>query len=659
MKYDNVALNVLRGLSLDMITNAKSGHPGICLSAAPMLYTLYTRHLVSDPRNPTWINRDRFVLSAGHASALYYSLLHLAGFSLPLEQLRQFRQLDSLTPGHPEYGHTPGVDASAGPLGQGISQAVGLAMAESHLAAIYKDGDKLVNHYTYVLCGDGCLEEGISQESIALAGLYKLNKLILIYDRNDCTLDGPLSDSSNEDIRKRFEASNWNVLFVEDANDIEEIDRAITLAKKAKEKPTVIVCHSVIGYGSPYSGSNVSHGKAFSKEEVIKTKENLGVPFFPFEVPSEAYIAFRETFAKRGEEAYRKYETDVKLYKITNPKEYETFESLMDNDISPYVFKEAPSYPIGYKEATRNVSQAYLNLASQEVRNLFGGSADVAESVKTHVKTFSDYSDTNRAGENIRFGIREFAMGCLQNGILLHRGLRTYVGSFLVFADYMKPAIRMAAMEKLPAVYLFSHDSIAVGEDGPTHQPIEQLTMLRTIPDVTVFRPSDAIEMAAGYRLALCSKDRPTCLILSRQGLVNNPGSDFHKAMLGGYVVSPEKEKAMLTVLASGSEVNTAVAAQKILLSDGIDIRVVSMPAFDLFDRQSNEYKEEVYNNPYEKRVFIEMGKGDMLYKYAHNVISVEEYGLSAPAEEVIKRYGFDPESIADKLRKLVSKDEI
>ena len=655
MKYDKIALASLRGLSLDVITKANSGHPGMCLSAAPILYTLFTRHLISDIDDPKWMNRDRFVMSAGHGSALLYSLLHLAGYKITMEQLRQFRQLGSLTPGHPEYGHTPGIDATSGPLGQGISQAVGMAMAEAHLSAIYPEGSRLINHYTYCLTGDGCLEEGISQEAITYAGLQKLNKLVLLYDRNNCTLDGPLSNSSNEDIRQRFESTHWNVLEIADGNDIESIDKAILLAKTAKEKPTIIICHTVIGYGSSLAGSAESHGKAFSPEEVVKTKESLGVSFPAFEVPEEAYLAFRETFVVRGKKTHDAYDEDIRQYANAHPKDFELFESLKNNDISTYLFDGAPHYPDGFKDATRNTSNAFLNLVADEVPNLFGGSADVASSVKTKVKKFSDFTPENRAGCNINFGIREFAMAGIQNGILLHGGLRTYIGSFFVFSDYMKPAIRMAAMEKIPAIYLFSHDSIAVGEDGPTHQPIEQLTMLRTIPDLTVIRPGDAIEVAAAYKIAFSSIDRPTAIILSRQALPNNPGSSYQGSLKGGYIVSKEQHDPRLVLIATGSEVSLAIQIQSMLLSDGIDTRVVSLPSFDIFDRQSKEYQESILGKDYDKRVFLEMGKSDILYKYAKHVFGIDEFGESAPAKDVIRDYGFTPEAMAEKIHTLLN----
>lgn len=656
MKYDKIALASLRGLSLDMITKAKSGHPGMCLSAASILYTLFTRHLNASNKDPKWINRDRFVLSAGHGSALLYALLHLANYPITMDQLKEFRQLDSLTPGHPEYGLTPGIDASAGPLGQGLAQAVGLAMAESHLQAIYPEGERLINHYTYVLTGDGCLEEGISQEAIAYAGYQKLNKLILLYDRNNCTLDGPLSNSDSSDVEMRFKAVNWNVLKVEDGNDIDSIDKAITLAKMAKEQPTIIIVNTVIGYGSPLAGSNESHGKPFSKEEVVRTKENLGYSFPAFDVPEEAYLAFKETFNKRGDEVHDAYFEDMKKYSSIYPDEYATFISYRDNDISQFIFDNPPHYEVDFKDSTRNTSQSYLNLVADEVKNLFGGAADVAASVKTKVKKFTSFTPENRKGENINFGIREFLMASIANGILLHGGLRSYVGSFFVFSDYMKPAIRMAAMEKLPVVYLFSHDSIAVGEDGPTHQPIEQLSMLRTIPDLSTIRPSDAIEVAASYKLAFSSTERPTAIILSRQALVNNPSSSFQGSLKGGYVISKELSEPVLTLIASGSEVQLAIAVQSLLLTEGVSTRVVSMPSCDIFDSQSEDYKDKVLLLPYEKRVFIEMGKSDILYKYAKYVFGIDTFGKSAPADKVIEKFGFTKENIAEKILGILKK---
>lgn len=654
MKYDKIALESLRGLSLDMITKANSGHPGMCLSAAPLLYTLFTRHLNADPSDPKWINRDRFVLSAGHGSALLYALLHLASYPISMDALKEFRQLNSITPGHPEFGKTPGIDATSGPLGQGLAQAVGMAMAEAHLPTIYPEGEKLINHYTYVLTGDGCLEEGVSHEAIAYAGLQKLNKLILLYDRNDCTLDGPLADSDTSDVKARFEAFNWNVLEVMDGNNIDEIDNAITLAKTAKEKPTIIICHTVIGYGSPLAGTNESHGKAFTKEDVVKTKETLGVSFLPFDVPEEAYLAFKETFVARSIKVKEEYNNQIAQYKEKYQKEYDTFLSLEDNDVAKYIFRSAPHYEDGFKDATRNSSQSFLNLIADELPNLFGGSADVASSVKTQVKKFSTFTPENRSGCNINFGIREFGMASIQNGILLHGGLRTYVGSFFVFSDYMKPAMRMSAMEKLPAIYLFSHDTISVGEDGPTHEPIEQLTMIRSIPNFSVIRPCDAVEVAASYNLAFSSIDKPTALILTRQALPNIPTSSFEGCKKGGYVISKENNEASYILLASGSEVSLAIEIQQALLVEGIDVRVVSMPSLDIFDQQTDFYKDEVLSLPYEKRIFIEMGRSDVLYKYAKYVIGIDTFGKSAPFKDLLEYYGFTADKLKEKILKII-----
>lgn len=654
MKYDKIALESLRGLSLDMITKANSGHPGMCLSAAPLLYTLFTRHLNADPSDPKWINRDRFVLSAGHGSALLYALLHLASYPISMDALKEFRQLNSITPGHPEFGKTPGIDATSGPLGQGLAQAVGMAMAEAHLPTIYPEGEKLINHFTYVLTGDGCLEEGVSHEAIAYAGLQKLNKLILLYDRNDCTLDGPLTDSDTSDVKARFEAFNWNVLEVMDGNNLEEIDNAITLAKTAKEKPTIIICHTVIGYGSPLAGTNASHGKAFTKEDVVKTKETLGVSFLPFDVPEEAYLAFKETFVARSIKVKEEYNNQIAQYKEKYQKEYDTFLSLIDNDVAKYIFKSAPHYEDGFKDATRNSSQSFLNLVADELPNLFGGSADVASSVKTQVKKFTTFTPENRSGSNINFGIREFGMASIQNGILLHGGLRTYVGSFFVFSDYMKPAMRMAAMEKLPAIYLFSHDTISVGEDGPTHEPIEQLTMIRSIPNFSVIRPCDAIEVAASYNLAFSSIDKPTALILTRQALPNIPTSSFDGCKKGGYVISKENNEASYILLASGSEVSLAIEIQQALLVEGIDVRVVSMPSLDIFDEQTDFYKDEVLHLPYEKRIFIEMDRSDVLYKYAKYVLGIDTFGKSAPFKDLLEYYGFTADKLKEKILKII-----
>lgn len=653
---DKKAVDVLRGLALDMIAEAKSGHPGIVLSAAPLLYALYKDHLNADKDDCTYFNRDRFVLSCGHGSALLYALLHLLGYPLPLDQLKRFRKLDSLTPGHPEVGHTPGVDCTAGPLGQGLAQAVGMALAESHLRALYPEGERLVDHYTYCLVGDGCLEEGISHEALSFAGRMHLSRLIVLYDKNDCTLDGPLSDSSSDDVLLRMKALNWNVLEVPDGNDVDQVSKAIGAARLAKDKPTLILCHTVIGYGSPYAGSHKSHGKAFSKAEVEETKKNLGIATAPFEVPEEVPSLLEETFGERGKRKHARDEREARLYQKDHPDQYALFEKYREGRVDADLFRSAPVYPDGFAQATRNTSHDLLALLHEKIPVLFGGSADVADSVMTRIPGLADYDPAHPEGRNVRFGIREFAMASIANGILLHGGLRPYVGSFLVFSDYMKGALRMSSMERLPVVYLFSHDSIAVGEDGPTHQPIEQLTMLRTIPNFDVLRPADARECAACYAIAFASASTPSALILSRQKLSLLSTSSFEGTKRGAYVVlREEKEDFDLVLIASGSEVSLALQCQEELIKEGIDLRVVSMPSSFLFDRQDPSYREDVLGKDRRRRLFVEMGKSDALYKYADHVYGIDDYGTSARAEDVLEKFRFTVPDLCRFVKSLLS----
>lgn len=657
MKYDSLAVAAIRSLCIDGINKAKSGHPGMALGSAPALYTLFTRHLVSDPSHPNWINRDRFVLSAGHASMLLYTMLHLAGYDVTMDDLKNFRQIGSRTPGHPEYLHTPGVDATSGPLGQGIAQAVGMAMAEQSLSHLHTEGEKIFNHYTYCLCGDGCLEEGVSQETISYAGLQKFEKLILFYDNNDVTLDGPLSDSSTENVKLRFQAAGWNVIEVMNGNSVEDIDKAICLAKehgKIDHKPTMILLHTVIGYGSLNQGTHKVHGAPLGIEDGEHAKKKYGYNYGPFEVPEEVYYVFRETFGKRGREAYIRHTEAWNKYKNEHRDEANLIESTVDNDVSTLVYKEIPSYPEEFSDSTRKTSGAILNILNKQVPNLMGGSADVAGSVMTAIKGETDFSATNRKGRNVNWGIREFAMAAIQNGILLHGGIRTYVGCFLVFSDYLKPAIRMAALSNLPAIYLFSHDSIAVGEDGPTHQPVEQLAMLRSIPNVNVIRPCDARETAAAWKLALESTKTPTCLILSRQNLPMIYSSNYEGVKRGGYVVSPEKDHIDFTIIASGSEVSLAVEAQKKLLGDGIDTRVVSMPSMNAFAQNDEAYMEKVLGTSYEKRIAVEMLTSFGWHRYAKHVMSVEKFGASGNAKDVLPAYGFTADNLALVVKKCI-----
>ena len=648
-KNDQLAIATIRSLCIDTINKANSGHPGMALGSAPALYTLFTKHLVATPLNSQWFNRDRFVLSSGHASALLYSMLHLCGYKVSLDDMKQFRQIDSLTPGHPEYGWTDGVDATSGPLGQGISQAVGMAMAEQMVNKLYSFGDDVCKHYTYALCGDGCLQEGISQEAISLAGHLKLNKFILLYDANQVTLDGALDLSFSEQVKARFLASEWNVLEVADGNDIDAIDAAISKAKQSKDKPTMIMIHTVIGFGSAKQGTNKVHGNPLGAEDGKAAKLSYGFDHEDFYIPQEVYDLFKNTFGARGEKAYKAYEE--KLAKLAADKktkdEYDRFMSLNGVDVDKYLPKVYPNFEEGSSKSTRVASGQALNYLMLSMPNLYGGSADVAGSVMTKLDNGQNFDASNREGHNINWGIREFAMASAQNGMLLHGGVRTYVGAFFVFSDYMKPAIRMAALSHVPAIYLLSHDSIAVGEDGPTHQPIEQAAMLRSIPGVDLIRPADEREMYGAWFAALESKKHPTALILSRQNLPLLPGSDGEAVKKGAYVVSKEAKKADYILVATGSEVSLAVSAQALLKEKGIDVRVVSMPCWSYFDKQDEAYKKEVISLPREKVVSIEMLSTFGWAKYAGTNIGLDQFGASAPAKDVIKKFNFTPEYVA------------
>ena len=645
---DELSIATIRSLCIDMINKANSGHPGMALGSAPILYTLFTKHLVANPNDSKWINRDRFVLSAGHSSALLYAMLHLSGYKVSMEDLKAFRQLDSLTPGHPEYVHTDGVDATSGPLGQGIAQAVGMAMAEEALRASYEEGEKLINHYTYALCGDGCLEEGLSQEAISLAGHQKLNKLILLYDANNVTLDGGLDLSFSENVKNRFLASEWNVLEVNDGNDIEAIDNAIKEAKKSKEKPNLIIVHTVIGYGSSKQGTSKVHGSPLGVEDGKHAKvEVYGFDHEDFFVPEEVYEQFKNTILARGMKAEEDYEKGLASYKEKYPENYLRFNRLISSlSVNDYLPDELPDFEEGMSISTRAASGKALNDYMLNVPNLMGGSADVAGSVITKLNGGVDYGPNTRYGHNINWGIREFAMASAQNGMLLHGGLRTYVGCFLVFADYMKAAIRMAALSHLPAIYLFSHDSIAVGEDGPTHQPIEQLAMLRSIPNMVVYRPCDIRETYAAWREALRITDRPVAIILSRQNLPLLSGSDAEGVSKGGYIVSKENKKAEFTLIATGSEVSLAVEAQKVLLEEGIDVRVVSMPSWERFLENDEAYRNEVLGVEYCKRISVEMLSTFGWAKFAKTNIGIDTFGTSAPAKDAIKKFDFTVDRI-------------
>ena len=654
-KNDQLAIATIRSLCIDTINKANSGHPGMALGSAPALYTLFTRHLVATPKDSKWFNRDRFVLSAGHASALLYTMLHLSGYKISMDDMKQFRQIDSLTPGHPEYGWTDGVDATSGPLGQGISQAVGMAMAEQMVNKLYSFGDDVCNHYTYALCGDGCLQEGISQEAISLAGHLKLNKMILLYDANQVTLDGALDLSFSEQVKARFLASEWDVLEVADGNDVDAIDAAISKAKKSKDKPTMIMIHTIIGYGSAKQGTNKVHGNPLGAEDGKAAKLSYGFDHEDFYVPQEVYDLFKNTFGARGEKALEAYNKKLEALKADKKTkdEYDRFISLNGVDVDKYLPGVYPDFQEGSAKSTRVASGQALNYLMLSMPNLYGGSADVAGSVMTKLDNGANFDANNRGGHNINWGIREFAMASAQNGMLLHGGVRSYVGAFFVFSDYMKPAIRMACLSHVPAIYLLSHDSIAVGEDGPTHQPIEQLAMLRSIPNMDVIRPADERETYGAWFAALQSKNHPTAIILSRQNLPLLKESDGEALKKGAYVVSKEQKKADFVLIATGSEVSLAVSAQALLLEKGIDVRVVSMPCWSYFEKQDEAYKNEVINLPREKCVSIEMLSTFGWAKYAATNIGLDQFGASAPAKDVFKKFNFTPEYVASVVEKL------
>lgn len=648
-KLDQLSIATIRALCIDVINKAKSGHPGMALGSAPIMYTLYTKHLVANPKEPNFFNRDRLIYSSGHASALIYSMLHLAGYDVTMDDLKAFRQLDSRTPGHPEYKHTPGVDATSGPLGQGIAQAVGVALAEASFQAQYEEGERLCNHYTYCLCGDGCLEEGISQEAISFAGHQKLNKLILIYDANNVTLDGGLPLSNSEDTKLRFKAAHWNVLEVEDGNDIVSIDKALKKAKKSLDKPTLIIVHTIIGFGSKNEGTSKVHGSPLGEEDGALAKAKYGFDYPAFTVPEEVYENFRNTFAKRGISAYRRYNRELKAYASEHASEYNRYLRALKND---YKFHLDRDFSLEHaNEASRNSSGKALNELHELVGNLIGGSADVAGSVMTKITNGSNFEPGNRKGRNINFGIREFLMASIQNGILLHGGLQSYIGSFLVFSDYMKSAIRMSALSNLGAIYLFSHDSIALGEDGPTHQPIEQLAMLRSIPNHVVIRPCDARETYAAWEYALNEHKRPVSIILSRQNLPLMTSS-FDELKKGAYIIDDSKNKTPdAIIIATGSEVKLALEAKIELSFIGKDIRIVSMPSMELFNEQSEEYRKSILNVDKSRIFAVEMLSSFGWYKYADTVMSIDTFGTSAPAKDAMEKFNFNCHTLVKLIR--------
>lgn len=652
---DDLAVNTIRMLSIDAVQRANSGHPGMPMGAADMAYTLWADFLRHDPTRPDWPDRDRFVLSAGHGAMLLYALLHLAGYDMTLEDLMSFRQWGSKAPGHPEYGAAPGIEVTTGPLGQGISTAVGMAIAERFLAATFnRPGHEIINHYTYVIASDGDLMEGISSEAASLAGHLKLGKLIVLYDDNDISIEGKTDITFTEDVGMRFRAYGWHVQHV-DGFDRPAIAQAIREAQQRADAPSLIICKTILAYGSPNLQNNPeAHGAPLGKEEVNLTKQNLGWPADKeFYVPEEVYALFAD-FRRRWTAERQAWEERFAAYAREYPKEAELLQTLWNNQLPAGWEEHLPPLRSEGKEATRNSSGVVLNAIAPYLPTLMGGSADLAPSNKTYLKGAGDFQAGSYHGRNLRFGVREHAMGAILNGLALHKGPIPYGGTFLVFSDYMRPAIRLAALMELPVIYVFTHDSIFLGEDGPTHQPIEHLAALRAIPHLVVIRPADANETVIAWKVALQRREGPTALILSRQNLPILPQTQQHCAEglpRGAYVLSdPPTPSLDMILIATGSEVHLALGAQKALLEKGIAARVVSMPSWELFDAQPQEYRDAVLPPAVRRRLVIEAGTSQGWCKYigeAGRTLTIDDrFGASAPAEVLAEKFGFTVDNV-------------
>ncbi|MEE5988129.1 transketolase [Ligilactobacillus equi] len=656
-KVDQLGVNTIRTLSIDAIQKANSGHPGLPMGAAPMAYVLWTRHMNINPSTHlTWKNRDRFILSAGHGSALLYSMLHLSGYDVTIEDLKQFRQWGSKTPGHPEYGHTDGVEATTGPLGQGVSMAVGMAMAEQHLAAKYnKPGYPVIDHYTYTLVGDGDLMEGVSHEAASLAGHLKLGKLIVLYDSNGISLDGPTSAAFTENVGARFQAYGWEHICVEDGNDLAAIDAAIKLAKKNTSKPSLIEVKTTIGYGAEKQGTNSVHGNPLGEDGVKFAKKSYGWDYPEFTVPAEVAQRFKEEIQDKGKKLEKQWDAMFAAYQ----KEYPELAQKLSDGFSSKELGTLqdilPQYDENDSIATRSASEKAINALAPKLPQLWGGAADLSSSNKTMITGEANFQPGLYEGRNLWFGVREFGMACAMNGIMLHGGTRVYGGTFFVFSDYLKAAIRLSALQKQPVIYVLTHDSVAVGEDGPTHEPIEQLAGLRAIPNVQVLRPADGTETSAAWEVALNTLDKPTLLVLSRQNLktLPLPQSDVFKGVdKGGYVVAQSSKKIADGILiATGSEVNLALSAREELLAKGQDVSVVSLPSLERFEQQDDKYKNSVLPPEVTKRVTIEAASTFGWAKYAGSVgltLGIDDFGASAPGNLVLDKCGMNTENVVN-----------
>jgi transketolase len=655
-----LTVNTIRILSAEGVQKANSGHPGLPLGAAPMAYTLWAKGMKHNPSNPNWVNRDRFVLSAGHGSMLLYSLLHLFGYGLSIDDLKNFRQFGSKTPGHPEYGHTVGVEVTTGPLGQGIANAVGIAMAEAHLASKFnKPGYEVVDHYTYAISGDGCMMEGIASEAASLAGTLELSKLIVLYDSNNISIEGNTDIAFRENVGMRFEAYGWQVLEVSNGNDIDAIAEAIEKAKGDKKRPSLIVIKTQIGYGSPKVGNAAAHGEPLGIENITKTKEFLKWSYGEeFHVPQEVRT-YMEELKAAGANAEEQWNSLFDSYKKEYPELAKEWDVWHSKELPVDLLNHEELWKFEGKAATRASSGDIINRLTKVIPNLFGGSADLAPSTKTYMKGKGDFSAEDRKGANLHFGVREHAMAAIANGVALHGGLIPYVATFFVFSDYMKGAMRLSALMKLPVIYVLTHDSIGVGEDGPTHEPIEQLAALRSIPNFTVYRPADSKETAAAWYDALNNQSGPTALVLTRQNLPLYVESG-KEALKGAYVLkAAEKAVPDIILMASGSEVELIYKAQQVLKEKGIDASVVSMPSFEVFDSQSCDYKESVLPSAVRSRVGVEAASSFGWHKYVGldgELVTIDTFGASGPADVLFREFGFTVENVVDKALKVLKK---
>ncbi len=643
------SIDTIRFLGVDMVNKAKSGHPGIVLGAAPLMYQLYTKHMKHNPSDPDWFDRDRFVLSAAHGSALLYATLHLSGYAVSMDDLKDFRQVDSITPGHPEYGDTPGVEATTGPLGQGISMATGMALSEAFLRGRYnKKNFNVVDHYTYTLVGDGDLQEGVAMESMSLAGHMGLNRLIVIFDSNDVQLDGPTEESVSDDYKQKVEAMNWDYQYIGDANDLDAFDAAIEKAK-ASERPSFIEVKSVIGYGASVAGTSKAHGAPIGDEEAEKMRSDFNYPYKPFEIPRDVYEDFSAKIEANGPRQQVEWQEVMEEYGEIHPKDFNALENIIHHSVDVDFKKVLPDVKIGSVDATRASLGKALDALSEAIPQLIGGSADLSGSTK--VKGLDgNFAGTTPTGRNINFGVREHAMAAITNGMTLHN-LKAFAGGFFIFSDYMKPAIRLSALMHIPSIFLFTHDSVAVGEDGPTHEPVEQLSVFRATPHINTIRPATAIEVNHALRYALESKETPTAIVATRQKVETTHDVSYEAFKQGAYAVNDVKNPDGV-LIATGSEVNLASEAAALLKEEDIHVRVVSMPSMELFEAQSDKTKEKLIPSNV-KRLAIEMGSPQMWYRYADDVLGLSRFGKSGKGDEVVASLGFTKENVVKRFKAL------